>query len=330
MSRTSLWLHVSASARSEVAGQLRPGDPVFALAARGPWLRIDPSSNFLVEKYARVGLPWAWVLAWHPVHGPLLSEEDEEEVGAAAVLPECVLTPPTPASGLLAPPVHLPLNPDFPGLRLVHADPPIYLVDHFLSDEECDALVAFARPRLERSQARTQQVVSVRRTSFNCFLAKDEKVCSPLLSRVTALTRCATRPEGLPPSHFELPQVTRYTSAQRYLEHLEYQRALCSNPARLLVIVTTSPLPNTIAPHHPLALACRQRPPEPCQRPASAHTSVDHTRFNVCAHHLCPTPVPTLCAHPLCVAAAQIHTRPPAAPSATATAASASRPSCSI
>ena len=50
-------------------------------------------------------------------------------------------------------PLHLvhPLDLSYPGLRLCHLDPPIFVVEDFLSGEECDALVALSADN-EQSQ----------------------------------------------------------------------------------------------------------------------------------------------------------------------------------
>lgn len=36
------------------------------------------------------------------------------------------------------------VNLEYPGLRLCHFDPPVFVVDNFLTTDECDALVALA------------------------------------------------------------------------------------------------------------------------------------------------------------------------------------------
>lgn len=55
---------------------------------------------------------------------------------------------PAEASG----PEYMPLNLYYPGLKKVHASPPIYVCDGFLTDEECDAFIRAAGPLLQRSK----------------------------------------------------------------------------------------------------------------------------------------------------------------------------------
>ena len=83
-----------------------------------------------------------------------------------------------PTSGPLAEPcgpLYMPLNLDYPGLRKVHQQPPIYVCDNFLTHEECDAFITTAGPLLQRSkthaiagsnQARLPN--TLRRSDFLC------------------------------------------------------------------------------------------------------------------------------------------------------------------
>lgn len=111
---------------------------------------------------------------------------------------------------------YMPLNLDYPGLRRVHDAPPMYIVDGFLSDAECEALITVASPLLQRSKthAAAGPEATRGRTSLTCHLAKTTMPCPMLLSKVHALT-------GKPFGHMELPQVARYTEGQRYVEHYD-------------------------------------------------------------------------------------------------------------
>ena len=55
---------------------------------------------------------------------------------------------PAEASG----PNYLPLNLHYPGLRKVFKSPPIYVVDNFLTHQECDEFIRVAGPLLQRSK----------------------------------------------------------------------------------------------------------------------------------------------------------------------------------
>ncbi len=113
-------------------------------------------------------------------------------------------------------PRYLQLNPFYPGLRRVYESPPVYVVDNFLSDTECERLQVTATPLLQRSK--THSIVGSEatrgRTSLTCHLAKRAEPCPRLLHKIQALT-------GLPQSHMELVQVSRYTAGQRYVDHYD-------------------------------------------------------------------------------------------------------------
>lgn len=128
---------------------------------------------------------------------------------------------------------------DYPGLRRVHVDPPVYIVDDFVDASTCDLLIRAAEPRLRRS--RTHSARGNRpaqgRTSLTCYLAKSDAPCVTLLRAIHALTRA-------PFGHMELPQVARYTQSQRYVAHHDGVdprtrdgRAFCRNGGQRVVTV---------------------------------------------------------------------------------------------
>ena len=49
-------------------------------------------------------------------------------------------------------PLYIPLNLEYPGLRKVHQNPPVYICENFLTDEECEAFITTAGPLLQRSK----------------------------------------------------------------------------------------------------------------------------------------------------------------------------------
>lgn len=110
----------------------------------------------------------------------------------------------------------MPINPDYPGLRRIHKDPPIYVIEQFLTDSECSALIQTAGPLLQRSKthAAAGSEATKGRTSLTCHLPKSVYPCPILLDKIHALT-------GKPRGHMELPQVARYASSQRYVEHYD-------------------------------------------------------------------------------------------------------------
>lgn len=111
---------------------------------------------------------------------------------------------------------YLPLNLSYPGLKRVHDKPPVYTVSNFLTDDECLALMQTAGPLLQRSKthAAAGSEATKGRTSLTCHLAKHVYPCPKFLEKIHALTK---KPYG----HMELPQVARYASSQRYVEHYD-------------------------------------------------------------------------------------------------------------
>ncbi|KAM3574796.1 hypothetical protein VYU27_003324 [Nannochloropsis oceanica] len=109
---------------------------------------------------------------------------------------------------------YLILNPSYPGIRLVHAQPPMYLIDNFLSPEECQALMAAAKGSLIRAPVvgAGNGQLSGSRTSSTCYLARED--VPSLLHKICLLT-------GKPQEHIELPQVGRYLASQEYKQHFD-------------------------------------------------------------------------------------------------------------
>jgi prolyl 4-hydroxylase len=106
----------------------------------------------------------------------------------------------------------LKLDPKFPGLHRIHSNPPVYLIDAFLTDSECDAMMRCADPLLKQSL--TDSGKSRVRTSKSTHLRKQLGPCPAMLARIQALT-------GKPVGHMEIPQVARYDEGQFYEAHFD-------------------------------------------------------------------------------------------------------------
>mmetsp|Transcript_12577 Transcript_12577/g.37410 ORF Transcript_12577/g.37410 Transcript_12577/m.37410 type:complete len:247 (+) Transcript_12577:209-949(+) len=109
---------------------------------------------------------------------------------------------------------YLPLNPMYPGIRSLHADPPVFLVDNFLAPEECDALIEAARGHMTPAPVvgPGNGEVSLSRTSSTCYLARED--LPTICTKVCALA-------GKPVEHLELPQVGRYRQTEFYKPHYD-------------------------------------------------------------------------------------------------------------
>jgi prolyl 4-hydroxylase len=113
-----------------------------------------------------------------------------------------------------APPIYNGVNPSYPGLRALHTSPPLFVVDHFLTDVECDFLVHSASDSFGPAPVvgRGSGELSPSRTSSTCYLARED--VPDLLRKVSWLT-------GKPMEHCELPQVGRYLTTQQYMQHYD-------------------------------------------------------------------------------------------------------------
>ena len=103
------------------------------------------------------------------------------------------------------------VNPHYPGLRMLNSNPPVYCVDNFLSEWECQFLIQAASDSFTPAPVvgKGAGEVSNSRTSSTCYLARED--LPDLMRKVSALT-------GKPVEHCELPQVGRYFSSQQYYQ----------------------------------------------------------------------------------------------------------------
>lgn len=114
----------------------------------------------------------------------------------------------------MIPPVYNGVHPHYPGLRMLHSNPPVFCVDDFLTPSECDFLIHAAQDCFTPAPVvgKGAGEVSASRTSSTCYLARDD--LPDYLRKVSLLT-------GKPVEHCELPQVGRYLPTQQYLQHFD-------------------------------------------------------------------------------------------------------------
>ena len=101
----------------------------------------------------------------------------------------------------------------FPNKKLIHNDPPIYYIDNFLSQNECQYIISLSERSVQTSRV-VDKVSGVgiehpSRTSQSCYHGYDIKW---LVARVARLL-------SVPKENQEPTQVARYTSGQFYLSH---------------------------------------------------------------------------------------------------------------
>ena len=105
---------------------------------------------------------------------------------------------------------------DYPGLKLVHLDPPVCVIDDFWSAEECDAYRALADDEVKTYRLGQSGTFSTgtqaARTSTTWFVRYQD--AAQLVARAAALL-------GRPVDNFEEPQLVRYEPGQRFSWHYD-------------------------------------------------------------------------------------------------------------
>lgn len=108
-------------------------------------------------------------------------------------------------------PVYNGVNPNYPGVRMVCNNPPMFAVDNFLTPEECQFLIQAADDAWAPAPVvgKGSGQISTARTSSTCYLARED--VPNMMRKIAALT-------GKPIEHCELPQVGRYLASQQYFQ----------------------------------------------------------------------------------------------------------------
>lgn len=100
------------------------------------------------------------------------------------------------------------------------SSPLVYTFDHFLSDSQCDALIALARPHLKRNtvidRSSSRLLVDSARTSLGMFFPLDSK--EQVLQTIEAKMSEATL---IPQEHGENLQVVYYGTGAEYRPHYD-------------------------------------------------------------------------------------------------------------
>ena len=117
-------------------------------------------------------------------------------------------------AGLLGP-FHQ-INKQYPGLKQIHESPDIYLIENFLSADECDRIIAKAEPLLTPCLVKNELTGLVEqdssRTSTNANIKQAE--APSIVSKITNLASCSA-------SQLEILQVLRYTEGQEFKPHTD-------------------------------------------------------------------------------------------------------------
>lgn len=106
---------------------------------------------------------------------------------------------------------------DYPGGERLNDEPLVATFDHFISVEECQALIAAAQPQLQRALVSDgkEGVVSKGRTGQNCWVGHHhDAVISAVSTRLSELLT-------LPLENAESFQVIHYAESQQYAPHFD-------------------------------------------------------------------------------------------------------------
>lgn len=108
------------------------------------------------------------------------------------------------------------LNEQYPGLKRISKDPDIYCVDNFLSDEECDRLIAKSQPHLVPCLVKNDKTGKPEqdpvRTSTNTNVPQSE--VPSIVEKITNLANCNA-------DQLEILQVLNYKQGQEFIPHTD-------------------------------------------------------------------------------------------------------------
>lgn len=118
------------------------------------------------------------------------------------------------------------------------------LFPHFLTDEECDTIVAEAQEQgMERSTVIADDPISSSRTSKGTFLSPQEsKVTQQVMSRVATLLHMS-------PANFEKLQVVSYDVGDKYEAHYDAKEGLLRKYTVLIYLTDDFEGGHTVFPH---------------------------------------------------------------------------------
>ena len=104
------------------------------------------------------------------------------------------------------------MNLEFPGIRAVYGDPPVFEIDNVFDQTTCESYIERAEQYGHRVQSATfnSQLSGSVRTSTTWYLPYE---------KVSELIKAAEQLTGMPASHFEEPQIVRYEMGQQFSWH---------------------------------------------------------------------------------------------------------------
>ena len=116
-------------------------------------------------------------------------------------------------------PLYLPLNLEYPGLRKVHQNPPVYICENFLTDEEWK----------HSSRLQGRSCSAPRRTQLRCILVHSANTYRGF-TRLVDIMSCLALKKSLSPERMPLQVARPLKPYEPYLPPCE-ENASVSNPA---------------------------------------------------------------------------------------------------
>jgi prolyl 4-hydroxylase len=139
------------------------------------------------------------------------SVEDPSEINALAIREQLEDLP------LALLPLNRPLS-----IRKVCEVHPIFVIDNFLSPDECQEIIRFGDPKLYRSTAveNNQLVIRDYRNSWTGFISPNGKFSEN--AAVNEVLRRVCCFSGYPVNHLESVNIVRYRANEKYEAHFDY------------------------------------------------------------------------------------------------------------
>lgn len=99
---------------------------------------------------------------------------------------------------------------------------PVYLIENFLTADECDFIIKFGEPKLQPSTAieNDKLVIATYRTSWTAFITEGGKPSSETVLK--NIQQRASAFSWYPIQHLEAFNLTRYRYGEKYVEHVDY------------------------------------------------------------------------------------------------------------
>lgn len=111
----------------------------------------------------------------------------------------------------------LQMNENYPGIKKVNKSPPLYIVDNFLSEEECDYLIEYSKTK----EMHVSAVVNENDTSVSTNTRKSNSIFLPYEDNIQFIKERVENLVQRDGSTFEDLQLTKYTENGFYKAHYD-------------------------------------------------------------------------------------------------------------